>query len=69
MKLRDARLCINCDEVYEAGIYGYCPACGSEVFGLLSSWIPSMEDSELNEREGGDVASSTALKVRNTIAH
>lgn len=64
MKLRDARLCINCDEVYEAeGIYARCPSCGSESFALISRWVPTVADFErwLKERQGGDVAASAAL--------
>ncbi len=64
MKLRDARLCINCDEVYEAiGAYGRCPACASEAFRLICEWIPTVAEFEMwvSERQGGDVAASTAL--------
>lgn len=73
MKLRDARLCADCDEVYEAeGIYARCPSCGSESFALISRWVPTLHDFEkwLNGRtheaeayktKGGDVAASAAL--------
>ena len=40
MKLREARLCLDCDEVYLEGV---CPGCGSETFAYLSRWVPAPE--------------------------
>lgn len=40
MKLGEARLCLDCDEVHEAQS---CPACGSETFAYLSRWVPAPE--------------------------
>lgn len=64
MKLRDARLCINCDEVYDVvgEVYGRCTACGSESFALISRWIPTVNQFErwLKERQGGDAGASAA---------
>jgi hypothetical protein len=40
MKLREARLCLDCDEVYQEGV---CPGCGSETFAYLSRWVPAPE--------------------------
>lgn len=40
MKLREARLCLDCDEVYHEGV---CPGCGSETFAYLSRWVPAPE--------------------------
>jgi hypothetical protein len=37
MKLRDARLCLDCDEVHNEGM---CPICGSESFAYISRWVP-----------------------------
>jgi hypothetical protein len=37
MKLRDARLCLDCDEVHNDGM---CPICGSESFAFISRWVP-----------------------------
>jgi hypothetical protein len=37
MRLRDARLCLDCDEVHELAL---CPACGSESFTYISRWVP-----------------------------
>jgi predicted nucleic acid-binding Zn-ribbon protein len=40
MKLSTARLCLDCNEVYDAGA---CPACGSETFAYLSRWVPTTD--------------------------
>lgn len=37
MRLRDARLCLDCDEVHDLTL---CPACGSESFTYISRWVP-----------------------------
>jgi predicted nucleic acid-binding Zn-ribbon protein len=37
MRLHDARLCLDCDEVHDATM---CPTCGSESFAYISRWIP-----------------------------
>ena len=37
MRLRDARLCLDCDEVHDATM---CPVCGSESFTYISRWVP-----------------------------
>jgi hypothetical protein len=37
MRLRDARLCLDCEEVHDLTI---CPACGSESFTYISRWVP-----------------------------
>jgi hypothetical protein len=38
MRLRAARLCVNCEEVHEATA---CPACGSRNFAYLTRWVPA----------------------------
>lgn len=37
MRLHDARLCLDCDEVHQDGV---CPVCGSESFTYISRWVP-----------------------------
>jgi hypothetical protein len=37
MRLRDARLCLDCEEVHQDEI---CPICGSESFAYISRWVP-----------------------------
>lgn len=38
MRLDDARLCLDCEEIHQEQ---ECPACGSEAFGFLTRWIQS----------------------------
>jgi predicted nucleic acid-binding Zn-ribbon protein len=40
MQLHVARLCLDCNEVYDAND---CPRCGSETFAYLSRWVPAPE--------------------------
>ncbi len=40
MKLRTARLCLDCDEVHDAY---RCPACTSESFAYITRWVPEPE--------------------------
>jgi len=40
MQLRNARLCLNCEEIHAAG---HCPVCTSESFAYVSRWIPPDE--------------------------
>ena len=36
MKLPNARLCLDCDEVHDEP---HCPACASESFAFLKRWV------------------------------
>ena len=40
MQLREARLCLDCEEIHDART---CPRCTSETFALISRWIPAPE--------------------------
>ena len=40
MQLRNARLCLNCEEIHAAA---HCPVCASESFAYVSKWIPPEE--------------------------
>ena len=40
MQLRNARLCLDCEELHDAQ---QCPACGSESFSFVTRWIPAPE--------------------------
>ena len=40
MQLRNARLCLDCDEIHEEL---KCPICASESFGFLKRWVPASE--------------------------
>jgi hypothetical protein len=38
MRLDDARLCLDCEEIHQDQ---ECPGCGSEAFAFLTRWIQS----------------------------
>jgi hypothetical protein len=38
MRLDDARLCLDCEEIHQEK---ECPSCGSEAFAFLTRWIQS----------------------------
>lgn len=40
MQLRNARLCLDCDEVHDTA---QCPACASETFAFMTRWVPEPE--------------------------
>ena len=40
MKLPNARLCLDCDEVHDEP---HCPACASESFAFIKRWIAAPE--------------------------
>ena len=40
MQLRNARMCLDCEEIHEVQ---QCPICASETFVYLAKWIPVEE--------------------------
>lgn len=38
MELRNARLCLDCEEVHGEQ---QCPVCGSETFTFMTRWVPA----------------------------
>lgn len=40
MQLRNARLCLDCEEVHDAQ---QCPLCASETFAFVTRWVPAPE--------------------------
>jgi len=40
MQLRNARLCLDCEEVHDVQ---QCPACASESFAFISRWVAAPE--------------------------
>jgi hypothetical protein len=40
MQLRNARLCLDCEEVHDAT---HCPVCASESLAFISRWVPAPE--------------------------
>jgi hypothetical protein len=49
MHLRDARLCLDCEELHTLQ---QCPVCASETFSFVTRWIPS--DDDVTTREARD---------------
>ena len=43
MQLRNARLCLDCEEVHDAP---QCRACASESFVFMTRWVPAPERRE-----------------------
>lgn len=46
MQLRNARLCLDCEEIHEAQ---QCPLCASETFAFMTRWVPAREGREGRE--------------------
>lgn len=40
MQLRNARLCLDCEEIHDAQ---HCPVCASESFAFMTRWVPAPE--------------------------
>jgi hypothetical protein len=40
MQLRNARLCLDCEEVHDVQ---QCPSCASETFAFITRWVPAPE--------------------------
>src|SRR6185436_2164333 len=40
MQLRNARLCLDCDEIHQES---RCPICASESFAFIKRWVPASE--------------------------
>lgn len=55
MRLDDARLCLDCEEIHEEQ---ECPACGSEVFAFLTRWIQSTAPVKLKGKPTTGTATS-----------
>jgi hypothetical protein len=43
MQLRNARLCLDCEEVHDEM---RCPSCASETFTFMTRWVPAPERRE-----------------------
>jgi hypothetical protein len=43
MQLRNARLCLDCEEVHDLA---QCPMCASESFTFITRWVPAPERRE-----------------------
>lgn len=47
MKLDEARLCLDCEEVHENQV---CPICSSEAFAYLTRWVQPSSSERVRER-------------------
>jgi hypothetical protein len=63
MRLDDARLCLDCEEIHEEQ---ECPACGSEAFGFLTRWIQSTSPVRATK---GQVPASTHARATPAQEH
>lgn len=43
MQLRNARLCLDCEDVHDLP---QCPICASETFAFITRWVPAPERRE-----------------------
>ena len=53
MKLKDALLCIDCDEIFTvegSTCNPRCPSCGSSVFARLAGWVQSWNAFEKSDK-------------------
>lgn len=50
MKVKDTKICLDCDEVYSAGL-DVCPGCGSSSSVELRNWLPPLPTKEELDRE------------------
>jgi hypothetical protein len=61
MQLRNARLCLDCDEVHDAQ---QCPVCASEMYVPITRWVVAPER---RTRERAEPSSSRAEIYRALI--
>ncbi len=70
MNLKDALLCINCDEVFTAAgcaCNPQCPSCASSVFVPLSAWLGTWTALEHSDGETNRVMLDGASTIRPRI--
>lgn len=61
MQLRNARLCLDCEEVHGAP---QCPICASETFAFITRWVPAPERRERPRPATQPVAGGAESAVR-----
>ena len=53
MQLRNARVCLDCEELHEQQV---CPVCASEAFAFVTRWVPVNAWKGPNRRRSKDAA-------------
>jgi hypothetical protein len=64
MQLRNARLCLDCEEVHETQ---QCPLCASETFVFVTRWVPAPERRQKPRVAGGPPPSPDNLDTYKEI--
>jgi|KBSMisStaDraftv2_1062788.scaffolds.fasta_scaffold308805_2 hypothetical protein len=66
MQLRNARLCLDCDEIHAES---HCPVCASESFAFIKRWVPASERrSRQRQPEVDGESRETAATYRQLLA-
>ena len=52
--ISNAKLCLDCDGVYQSGYSGDCPYCGSTATHWLSSWVEPLGGIGIKRAATGD---------------
>src|SRR5437764_384037 len=65
MQLREARLCLDCEELHTAE---RCPVCASEAFSFVTRWLPVDERRTRTRRAPAPPASRGATWVKAATA-
>ncbi len=70
MNLKDALLCIDCDELFtveSSSCNTHCPKCASTVYVPISAWVPTWATFGRSEREMETVRAHTASAKKRKI--
>lgn len=59
MRLDDARLCLDCEELHDER---ECPACGSEAYAFLKRWIKTTGNGSERKREASLAPAAPSLR-------
>ena len=60
MQLREARLCLDCEELHTAE---QCPVCASEAFAFVTRWLPVDERRSRVRRVAPPAPKSTGSRI------
>lgn len=47
MQLRNARVCLDCEEIHESN---ECPVCASESYAFVARWVPAANERPARQR-------------------